>query len=91
MFATSGIGIDWIAEKLYFTLDTYTDIAFLDAMGICFFTVLAVMYIVGRLKPLEKPIEFKSNTTMELETSQPAKIIGFGVILATIALYVVFW
>jgi len=76
---------------LYWALDTYTDIAFLDAMGICFFTVLVVMFIVGKLKPLDKPVEFETNTTMDLETSQPAKIIGFGVIIATIILYIVFW
>jgi SSS family solute:Na+ symporter len=76
---------------LYWALDTYTNLAFLDAMGVCFFSVLIVMWIIGIAKPLAQPVEFKKDTTMELETSIPAKIAGVGVVVATLALYVVFW
>lgn len=76
---------------LYWILDTYTNLAFLDAMGICFFTVVGVMWLIGLAKPLPEPVEFHTNTTMNLETSKPAKIAGFGVIIATLILYVIFW
>lgn len=76
---------------LYWALDTYTNLAFLDAMGICFFSVMGIMWIVGILKPLAQPVEFAKNTDMTLETSGPAKIAGIGVVIATIALYIIFW
>ena len=76
---------------LYWALDQYTNLAFLDAMGICFVTVLIVMWIIGILKPLPKPVEFKTNTTMNLETSRGARLVGIGVVIATLILYAVFW
>ena len=76
---------------LYWALDQYTNLAFLDAMGICFVTVLIVMWIIGILKPLPKPVEFKTNTTMNLETSRGARLAGIGVVIATLILYAVFW
>ena len=75
---------------LYFLIDQYTDIAFLDAMGICFFSVLAVMWVIGKVAPLAQPVEFKLNTTMALETSQSAKIAGIAVVVITLVLYVIF-
>ncbi len=75
---------------LYFLLDQYTDIAFLDSMGICFFTVLAVMWVIGLAKPLAEPVEFKLNTTMALTTSRSAKVGGIAVIVLTLVLYVIF-
>jgi SSS family solute:Na+ symporter len=76
---------------LYWALDTYTNLAFLDAMGVCFFAILLVMWIVGILKPLPQPVVFATNTTMKLETSGGAKIAGIGVVIATLILYAVFW
>jgi SSS family solute:Na+ symporter len=76
---------------LYWALDTYTNLAFLDAMGICFFSVMGVMWLVGLAKPLAQPVEFATNTNMNLETSAPARIAGIGVVIATIILYIIFW
>lgn len=75
---------------LYFLLDQFTDIAFLDAMGICFFSVLLVMWGVGRARPLAMPVVFKTNTTVAIEASAGAKTAGIIVVLLTLVLYVIF-
>jgi solute:Na+ symporter, SSS family len=75
---------------LYWALDKYTHIAFLDSMAICFFTVLAVMWIIAVSKPLAQPVEFKTNTKMNLESSAGAKLVGIGVVVVTLVLYVIF-
>jgi uncharacterized sodium:solute symporter family permease YidK len=76
---------------LYWALDTYTEMAFLDAMGVCFFAVLIVMFIISLIKPLEQPVVFQTNTTMALESSRSAKIGGIIVVVLTLALYAIFW
>ncbi len=75
---------------LYWALDRFTDIAFLDAMAICFFTVLAVMWIIASVKPLAQPVEFKVNTRLNLESCASSKIAGIVVVLVTLLLYVIF-
>ncbi|MDQ8207524.1 sodium/solute symporter [Coraliomargarita sp. SDUM461003] len=71
----------WYAEQ----------IAFLDRMAICFFIVLLAGVILTLVKPMEKPVIMPVNDQIELETSPGAKIVGIGVVLATVALYLVFW
>jgi SSS family solute:Na+ symporter len=75
---------------LYWALDEYTTIAFLDAMAICFFTVLAVMWIIALVKPLAQPVEFKLNTRLNLESCASSKIAGIAVVVITLILYVIF-
>ncbi|MFT5906578.1 MAG: SSS family solute:Na+ symporter [Cryomorphaceae bacterium] len=70
----------------------YADqIAFLDRMAICFFIVLLAGIILTIVKPMAKPVTMPVNEEMNLETSKGAKILGFAVVFATIALYAVFW
>jgi len=70
----------------------YSDqIAFLDRMAICFFIVMLAGIILTIVKPMAKPVTMPVNEKMNLETSKGAKILGFGVVLATIALYAAFW
>ena len=76
---------------LYWALDTYTSLAFLDSMGVCFFSVLAIMWVIAIIKPLPQPFEFKVNTTMNLDESKGAKVVGGILILITLGLYIVFW
>lgn len=76
---------------LYWALDTYTSLAFLDAMGVCFFAVLILMWIIALIKPLPERFEFKVNTTMDLDESKGAKLVGGILILITLGLYIVFW
>jgi SSS family solute:Na+ symporter len=75
---------------LYWALDEYTNIAFLDAMAVCFFSVLAVMWLIALARPLPQPVEFKLNTRLNLETSSVARIAGVVVVIVTLILYVIF-
>ena len=70
----------------------YSDqIAFLDRMAICFFIVLIAGTILTIVKPMKNPVVMPVNKDIVLETSKGAKICGIGVVIATIALYAVFW
>lgn len=71
----------WYAEQ----------IAFLDRMAICFFIVLLAGFILTLLKPMPKPVTMPENKEIELKSSPGAKLCGIGVVIATIALYAVFW
>jgi len=76
---------------LYFLMATLVPgIAFLDRMAICFFVVIAVMWLIGVIKPLPQPVEFKTSTRLNLETSGGAKLAGIGVVVITIILYIIF-
>jgi solute:Na+ symporter, SSS family len=63
---------------------------FLNRMAVCFILCLLVMAVITALRPLARPIEFRQQTTISLETSQGAKVAGIGVILLTVVLYVLF-
>lgn len=75
---------------LYWALDKFTTFAFLDSMAICFFTVLAVMWLISVIKPLAQPVVFQLNTKMNLETSTGARTAGIIVVILTLILYVIF-
>jgi SSS family solute:Na+ symporter len=66
------------------------NIQFLNRMAICFALCLGVMGVITLLKPLAKPIEFKAQTSIKLETSKGAKIAGIAVVVITLILYVLF-
>lgn len=67
------------------------DIAFLNRMAITLGSVIALGIIITLVKPLDKPVVMPVNDQIALETSSGAKLVGVGVVLATIALYVIFW
>ncbi len=67
------------------------EMAFLDRMAICFTLVMLIGAIVTILKPLAKPVILPVNDQIELTTSSGAKVVGFVVVVLTIALYAVFW
>jgi len=67
------------------------NLAFLDRMAVCFFTVLALMAVITWLKPLAKPVELPTNTRIALESSPGAKIAGIAVVVITLVLYGIFW
>jgi solute:Na+ symporter, SSS family len=64
----------------------FPDVAFLDRMGICFFIVIAVIWRIGMIKSLARPVVFKTSITMNLEPSKGAKTAGIGIVLATLIL-----
>ncbi|MBN2129445.1 MAG: sodium/solute symporter [Sedimentisphaerales bacterium] len=66
------------------------EIQFLNRMAICFALCLLVMYIITMMKPLAQPIEFKTETKLNLTSSKGAKIAGIVVVVITLTLYVLF-
>ena len=66
------------------------EIQFLNRMAICFGLCLAVMGVITAIKPLAQPVEFKANTTIQLETSKGAMWAGIAVVIATLILYFLF-
>jgi SSS family solute:Na+ symporter len=66
-------------------------IAFLDRMALCFFTVLLIGLVVTLIHPLKTPVTMPVNEKMDMQSSQGAKFAGIGVILATLSLYYYFW
>jgi len=70
----------------------YADqIAFLDRMAICFFIVMLAGIILTIVKPMKTPVVLPENKEINLESSKGAKVVGIGVVIATIVLYAVFW
>jgi SSS family solute:Na+ symporter len=63
---------------------------FLNRMAICFGLCLIVMAVITILKPLPQPIEFRTQTDLDLASSNGAKVAGMIVIVITLALYVLF-
>jgi len=65
-------------------------VQFLNRMAICFGLCIVVMTIITLIKPLAQPIEFKHNTTINLETSKGAIFAGVLIVIITLAFYVIF-
>jgi SSS family solute:Na+ symporter len=66
-------------------------IAFLNRMAICMGAILLVLALITWLRPLKEPVELPVNDAISLEGSRGAKWAGWGVVIATIALYIIFW
>ena len=66
-------------------------IPFLNRMAICFGAVVLFMGVVTWLKPMAKPVELPTTNLIALESSKSAKTWGWVVVVATLALYVIFW
>ena len=66
-------------------------IAFLNRMAICMGAVLLVLALITWLRPLKEPVELPVNDAISLEGSRGAKWAGWGVVIATVALYIIFW
>ena len=70
----------------------YSDeMAFLDRMALCFFLVLIVGLVLTKIKPLTTPVVMPENKEMVLESSPVAKVWGIIIVVATVALYAIFW
>ena len=85
--------LGWSMSDLLVANDLwYSDqIAFLDRMAICFFIVLLTGIAVTIIKPMAVPVVMPVNDKINLESSSGAKLAGVGIIIATIALYAVFY
>jgi SSS family solute:Na+ symporter len=66
-------------------------VSFVNRATISFGIVIAAMLLITAVKPLAKPVVFASSARIELVSSRSAKIGGVLVVLATLALYAVFF
>jgi len=73
---------------LYFL---WSDLAFLNRMAITVGAIAAVLAVLTVLRPLPEPVTLPVQTKIEMEESKGAKLFGWVVVLATAALYVIFW
>jgi len=81
-----------INAALYGTLKfAAPGIAFLDRMAICMAVVVAVLGLLTLVNPLKQPVVLPVNNEIALETSKSAKVWGWIIVVATLALYVIFW
>ncbi len=66
-------------------------IAFLNRMAICFGVVMAVLTLIRLINPMKQPVLMPTTNLIALEESAGAKFWGGVVVVATLALYAVFW
>lgn len=78
----------WLVNKGWWYAE---QIAFLDRMAICFFIVLTVGIVLTIISPMKTAVVLPENKEIELEGSKGAKVVGGLVVVATIALYAIFW
>jgi SSS family solute:Na+ symporter len=72
-------------------LVSLSSLSFLDRMAVCFFIVIAVLTIITLLEPLKQPVTLPVNEKMNVSVSKSAKRYGFGVVVLTVLLYIIFW
>ncbi len=66
-------------------------IAFLDRIAISFFVVLVTLGVMTAARPLAEPVKLPEQSRIALASSSGAKLAGVAVVLATLALYAIFW
>ncbi len=83
---------DWIPGigKLEFAKQM-VGMAFLNRMAVCFFIVLAVLTVMRLAAPMPRPVDLPVNPKMNVQSSRDVKVWGGLVVLATLALYAIFW
>ena len=67
------------------------DLAFLNRMAITVGALAAILAILTLLAPLKEPVKLPEQTKIEMKSSSVAKVFGVIVVIATVALYVIFW
>jgi SSS family solute:Na+ symporter len=90
--STGAVGVVGLlfAPALYGVLQLTSGIDFLNRMAICFGADLVLMTALGMVCRREKPVDFTSDTKIDLRPSKGAMIGGVCVILVTVVFYVVF-
>ncbi|MBN2476562.1 MAG: sodium/solute symporter [Pirellulales bacterium] len=69
----------------------FNDVAFLNRMAITAGVVAGAIVLLTLINPLRRPVELPEQQTFNMAASQGAKICGVLVVIATLALYVIFW
>lgn len=68
-----------------------THVSFLHHMAITVEILIVIMWALTAWKPRTQPIEFETQTTIDLTPSRAAVWLGGLVILANLTMYVIFW
>lgn len=69
----------------------WSELAFLNRMALTVGLIAVVLAIVTVMRPLPAPVTLPEQTKIEMEWSKGSMYLGGVVILATIALYIIFW
>ena len=69
----------------------WSDMAFLNRMAVTLTTIAVVLGLLSLLKPLAEPVTLPVQTKIALDSSAGAKFWGVAVVIATVALYWVFF
>jgi len=69
----------------------FGDMAFLNRMAITVGAIALVLLILTVVRPLKEPIKLPEQTKIEMKSSGGAKTFGVIVVIATVALYAIFW
>jgi SSS family solute:Na+ symporter len=69
----------------------FSDIAFLNRMAITVGAISAILLLLTLINPLKEQIVLPEQTKIELSWSKGSVYFGIFVVLATIALYIIFW
>ncbi len=69
----------------------FPDLAFLDRMAVSFFCLIALMGIITLIRPLKEPVVLPTQTSIDLTSSNTAKVCGVAVVIVTLVLYAIFW
>jgi SSS family solute:Na+ symporter len=69
----------------------WSDMAFLNRMGITVGAIAVILLLVTLIKPMREQIVLPEQTKIELNWSKGSVYFGLFVTLLTIALYIIFW
>jgi len=69
----------------------FGEVAFLNRMAITFVVILITMFVITKLKPLPEPKVMPVREEFDMRPAPSVLWLGGVVIVATLALYVIFW
>ncbi|HSG71282.1 MAG TPA: hypothetical protein VLA12_12755, partial [Planctomycetaceae bacterium] len=75
----------------YYNYRFEANVSFLHHMAITVEILIVIMWALTAWKPRAQPIEFETQTTIDLTPSRAAVWLGGLVILANLTMYVIFW
>ena len=80
------VGVEGFSALVY----RFNSLAFLHHMAIVFLVIAAVMIAIAKWKPRAEPVTYPTSD-IDVTVPRSSYVIGTLVILATVALYVIFW
>ncbi len=77
-------------EGIFGMIYNFSGVAFLHHMGIIFLILMAIMYLITYYKPLAEPVVMPVSV-IDVKPYKHQYLMGGILILATVALYIIFW